>query len=508
MEGNRLGNRALDTIEKLGNKLPHPFMLFVYFIVAIILTSFIISFFDVAFQDPESGDMIEINNMLSADGIEYIFSSMLDNFTGFTPLGTVLSLMLGIGLAQKVGLMESFMKKTITNAPKQLVTYAVVFAGILGNLASDAAFVIIPPLAAMVFYSIGRHPVAGLAAGFAGVGAGFTANFLITGTDALLAGVSTEVAQTINEDLFVTPVDNYFFMVVSVFMLIFVAVWITEKVTVPRLGKYDPKYAEDGVLDQKVEEITPEINRGLRNALIAGALYIGVAALLILPPNAILRADDGSMVPSPFFDNIVPINLLFFLVVSITYGVTVKEITAARDVPEKMAAAMKDMSGFIVLIFAASQFIAYFDYTNIGAWIAVSGASALESMNFTGLPVIVLFILFTTMLNMFIFSGSAQWALMAPVFIPLFVYLNYDPAYIQLAYRIGDSSTNIITPMNPYVPMVLAFLKQYDTRAGFGTLFSIMIPYTIVILTLWIIMFVVWSLLGLPIGPGSGMHIQ
>lgn len=214
------------------------------------------------------------------------------------------------------------------------------------------------------------------------------------------------------------------------------------------------------------------------------------------------------MVPSPFFDNIVPINLLFFLVVSITYGVTVKEITAARDVPEKMAAAMKDMSGFIVLIFAASQFIAYFDYTNIGAWIAVSGASTLESMNFTGLPVIVLFILFTTMLNMFIFSGSAQWALMAPVFIPLFVYLNYDPAYIQLAYRIGDSSTNIITPMNPYVPMVLAFLKQYDTRAGFGTLFSIMIPYTIVILTLWIIMFVVWSLLGLPIGPGSGMHIQ
>lgn len=184
MEGNRLGNRTLDTIEKLGNKLPHPFMLFVYFIVAIILTSFIISFFDVAFQDPESGDMIEINNMLSADGIEYIFSSMLDNFTGFTPLGTVLSLMLGIGLAQKVGLMESFMKKTITNAPKQLVTYAVVFAGILGNLASDAAFVIIPPLAAMVFYSIGRHPVAGLAAGFAGVGAGFTANFLITGTDA------------------------------------------------------------------------------------------------------------------------------------------------------------------------------------------------------------------------------------------------------------------------------------------------------------------------------------
>ncbi len=499
--------KFLDLVERAGNKLPHPFMLFVYLALGVIGLSGIIGLFNVSFEHPGSGETVEIQSMLSAEGVEYIISSMLGNFTGFAPLGLVLVMMFGIGLAQKVGLIETFMKKTILNAPKKLVTYAIIATGIMGNLASDAAFVIVPPLAAMVFYALGRHPLAGMAAGFAGVGAGFTANVIITGTDALLSGISTEVATSINSEALVTPVDNWFFMIFSVLMLMFVGAWVTEKIIEPRLGKYDPSLGDGEVTKQQLEEITPEKNNGLRNAGIGGLVYLILVSFLIVPENAILRGEGGEIVPSPFLTNIVPIILFFFIVVSVAYGLTVKAIKSTRDVPEYMADAMKDMSGYIVLIFAASQFIAYFEWTNLGAFIAVSGAETLTNLNFTGLPVIVGFILLTAVLNMFIFSGSAQWALMAPIFIPMFMILDYNPAFVQLAYRIADSSTNIITPLNPYVPMVLAFMKRYDKGAGFGTLFAIMLPYALIFLVIWIVIFIIWTLIGLPIGPGVGLNI-
>ncbi|RNA68456.1 AbgT family transporter [Alteribacter keqinensis] len=499
-------SKFLDGVERVGNKLPHPFMLFVYLALGVIGLSWFISLFNISFEHPGTGETEQIQSMLSADGIEYILSSMLDNFTGFAPLGLVLVMMFGIGLAQKVGLIETFMKKTILNAPKSLITYAIIATGIMGNLASDAAFVIVPPLAAMVFYAIGRHPLAGIAAGFAGVGAGFTANVIITGTDALLAGISTEAARTINAEALITPVDNWYFMLFSVLMLMFVGAWITEKIIEPRLGKYDPSLGEDDVVGQKIEEITPEKNRGLRNAGIAGLIYTILVSLLIVPGDAILRGEGGTIVPSPFLTHIVPIILFFFIVVAIAYGLTVKIIKSTKDIPEFMADSMKDMSGYIVLIFAASQFIAYFEWTNLGAFIAVSGAETLTNLNFTGLPVIVGFIILAAVLNLFIFSGSAQWVLMAPIFIPMFMLLDYNPAFVQLAYRIADSSTNIITPLNPYVVMVLAFMKRYDKNAGFGTLITIMLPYSLIFLGIWIAIFIAWTLLGIPIGPGVGMN--
>ncbi|WP_444684486.1 AbgT family transporter [Alkalicoccus luteus] len=494
--------KFLDNVERLGNKLPHPFMLFIYLAAGVILLSWVLSALNLSVVHPQDGETVAIENMVSLEGLEFILSSMLDNFTGFAPLGLVLVMMFGIGLAQKVGLIETFMKRTILNAPAKLVTYVIIGTGVMGNLASDAAFVIIPPLAAMVFYSLGRHPLAGMAAGFAGVGAGFTANVLITGTDALLSGISTEVAQTVNEDLVVTVVDNYFFMAFSVLMLMIVGTWITERVVEPRLGKFNDKYADPDTVSQTAEQPTAQELKGLRNAGITAAVYIAIVAAGIVPPNGILRGEDGTVVPSIFLDNIIPIILFFFIVVAIAYGTTVKVLQSTADVPELMGKAMKDMSGFIVLIFAASQFIAYFEWTNLGTFIAVTSANGLEAINFTGMGLIVGFILLGAVLNLFIFSGSAQWALMAPIFIPMFYFLNYDPAFVQLAYRIADSSTNIITPMNPYVPMVLAFMKKYDNRAGFGTLFSIMLPYAMTFLFIWIAIFVVWNLIGLPIGPG------
>ncbi|MDQ0253117.1 aminobenzoyl-glutamate transport protein [Evansella vedderi] len=494
--------RFLDTVERIGNKLPHPFMLFVYLAAFVMVLSMIVSSFGVTVVHPGTQEEMAIKSLLTGEGLNYIISSMLSNFTGFAPLGLVLVMMLGIGLAQKVGLIQTFMRKAIINAPPKLVTYAVLFAGVIGNLASDAALIIVPPLAAMVFYGLGRHPLAGLAAGFAGAGAGFTANIFIAGTDALLSGISTEVAQTVQEGFVVTPVDNWFFMIFSVLMLMFVGAFVTEKIIEPKLGKYE------GNAEKRLEEITQTENRGLRNAMFAGLVYIGLVALVVLPSDAPLRGPDGGLVPSPFLSGIIPIILFFFITVAVAYGLTVGKIKGTADIPNYMSEAMKDMSGYIVLIFAASQFIAYFNWSNLGIWVAVNGAEFLQNANLTGVFVIVGFTLLTAIINLFIFSGSAQWALMAPIFIPMFMILDYNPAYVQLAYRIGDSATNIITPLNPYMLVVLAFMREYDKKAGFGTLFAIMLPYALFFLAFWIVIFVVWTFTGIPIGPGVEMKLN
>ncbi|MCP3740123.1 AbgT family transporter [Rossellomorea sp. BNER] len=491
--------RFLGGIEKVGNKLPDPFMLFVYLALFIVLFSWFIAGLDVTVEHPKTGEVLAIKSLVSGEGLQYILTSMLENFTGFKPLGLVLAMMLGIGLAEKVGLLETAIKKTVLNAPKGLVTYAVITVGIMGNLASDAAFVIIPPLAAMVFYTVGRHPLAGLAAGFSGVGAGFTANFIITGTDALLAGISTEAAKSF--DIAVTPVDNWYFMATSVVILTIVGGLITEKIIEPRLGKYE------GKVDKKLEEESPLEGKGLRNAILSGLAYLAVLFMVIFWPNSPLRNEDGGLIPSPLLSGIIPIILIFFVVMGVTYGVTVKKITSTRDIPKYMGEAMRDMSGYIVLIFAAAQFIAYFDWTNLGTWVAVSGANFLESINMTGLAAIVGFVLLTSLLNLLIFSGSALWALEAPIFIPMFATLGYNPAFIQAAYRIADSSTNIITPMNPYIIVILAFMKEYDKKAGLGTLISLMLPYAIAFLSVWIVLLLAFALLGIPFGPGVGVYL-
>ena len=493
--------RFLNAIERIGNKLPDPFFLFIYLALFVMVLSWIVYSMGVTVVHPGTGEELPIKSLISGEGLQYILGSMLTNFTGFAPLGLVLTMMLGIGLAEKVGLLETAIKKSILNAPKALVTYAVIFIGILGNLASDAAFVLIPPLAAMVFFTVGRHPLAGLAAGFAGVGAGFTANIFIAGTDALLAGISTEAAKSIDDTIIVTPVDNWYFMIASVFVLSIVGALITEKLIEPRLGTYT------GKVNKKMEETSPLEGKGLRNSLLAGIAYIGLVALVLFWPESPLRNAEGGIIPSPFLSGIIPIVLFFFLTVGTAYGVTVKKITSTKDIPKYMGEAMKDMSSYIVLIFAAAQFIAYFNWSNLGTWIAVNGAEFLTSMNLTGLPVVIGFTLLTGLLNLIIFSGSAQWALEAPIFIPMFMLLDYHPAFIQAAYRIADSSTNIITPLNPYILIVLAFMREYDKKAGLGTLIALMLPYSIIFLAVWIVLLLVFALTGIPFGPGINMYL-
>ncbi|HLQ96551.1 MAG TPA: AbgT family transporter [Pseudogracilibacillus sp.] len=497
----RLMSKILGKVEGVGNRLPDPFMLFVSLALLVVVFSAIVSAFDVSFTQPGEKEETAIKSLLSVDGIQYILTSMVDNFIGFKPLGIVLTIMLGIGLADKVGLVETFIKSTILRAPKILITYAVIFVGILGNLAADAAFVIVPPLAALVFYNVGRHPLAGLAAGFAGVGSGFTANVIVSNTDVVLSGLSAEVMDNLDTSATVTPVDNYYFMLASVVLLSVVGTIITEKIVEPRLGTYE------GESEREFEPVTKKEHRALLYAGFAGLTYIAVLLVGIFWPHSLLRGDSGEMVPSPFLDGIVPILMFFFLIIGITYGIAVKKIKSSKSIAGFMGEAMKDMSGFVVLIFAAAQFIAYFEWSNIGTWIAVSGASYLENIGITGIWTVIAFVLLTALLNLIIFSGSAQWGVEAPIFLKMFYFLDFHPAFIQVAYRIADSSTNVITPMNPYFIIVLAFVKEYDKKAGLGTLIALMLPYAIIFLFLWLLLLLAFVFFGIPFGPGIGVYL-
>lgn len=490
-------NKALNGIERLGNRLPDPFILFVGMAVLVMIASFIFSLFDASVVHPGTGETLEINNLLSGEGLKYIIESMITNFTGFAPLGIVLAMMLGIGLTEKVGLFDYAIKKTILKSPPALLTYSVAFVGIMGSIASDAAMLLIPPLAAMIFYRVGRHPLAGLAVGYASSGAGFTANLLIVGTDVLLSGISTEAAKIVDDSIVVTPVDNWYFNIVSVFVLTFVAGFITSKFIEPRLGKYSGDSVEF-----EMEEDDPRASKAFRNAIIAGIIYVGLVLLAIFWPESQLRNEEGKLIPSPFLTGIVPIILFMFLVVGVTYGVTIGKIKSGKEMAGYMAESMKDMSSYIVLIFAISQFIAYFGWSNIGTWIAVNGAEFLESVNFTGMGLIIGYIIFTALMNFLITSGSAKWALEAPIFVPLFMQLGYHPAFTQVAYRVADSSTNIVTPLMPYMVVVLTFMQKYDKKAGIGTLISLMLPFSICFLITWILLILLFFYAGIPFGPG------
>lgn len=490
--------KALDVIERVGNKLPDPFVLFIGLAFFMILLSFVFSLFGATVAHPGTGEELQIRNLLSGEGLQFILTSMLENFTGFAPLGLVLAMMLGIGLAEKVGLLDYAIRKTILKSPPFLLTYTVVFTGILGNLASDAAVVLVPPLGALVFYKVGRHPLAGLAAGFAGAGAGFTANLFIAGTDALLAGISTEAVAIIDDTITVTPVDNWYFNIVSVFLLTFVGGLLTSKFVEPRLGEYKGEAVEE----ENTEEL-PNAKKAFFAALITGVLYWAIIVVVIMLPNSPLRGEGGTLIPSPFIDGIVPLILIFFVLIGLAFGIVTGKIKSGKDVSRYMTESISDMAGYIVLVFAIAQFIAYFNWSNLGTWVAVNGAELLQEVEFTGFGLIIGYIIFTSLMNFLITSGSAKWAIEAPIFIPMFLQLGYDPAFTQVAYRIADSSVNIITPLFPYMVIILAFMQRYDKNASIGTYISLMLPYSIAFLVAWIILLAVFYFTGLPYGPGA-----
>lgn len=489
-------------VEKVGNKIPHSFILFTWLIAIIAVISFIANKTGLTVINPTDGSEVVAKNLLSGEGIVFALTTAVKNFTGFAPLGLVLTMTLGIGLAEKVGLMSSFMRKTILGSSPALITFMIALIGINGNIASDAAIVIIPAIAAMIFLSLGRNPLAGIALGYAATTAGFSANFFIAGTDGLLAGITNEASKIVGaSEIPITA--NWYFMIASTIVLSIVCTFVSEKIIEPRLGEYK------GRKEFVHEEVSTLENKGLKAAGIGLLIYIITIVALAFPKTSFLRnAETGSLIDkSPLLAGIIPLLLILFLVTSIPYGKVTGKIKSSADVPKFMTSAIMDMAPFIVLAFIIGQFIAYFNWTNLGLILAVSGANLLETTGFTGVPLFAGFILLCAFVNLFIGSGSAKWAILAPIFVPMLALLNYSPALTQMLYRIGDSTTNVISPLFPYFPIVLAMVVDYDEDAGVGTLLSLMIPYSMISLAVWMVLGIAWFLLGLPLGPGGALFI-
>ncbi|KZX81698.1 aminobenzoyl-glutamate transporter [Oleiphilus sp. HI0009] len=513
--------RFLDTVEFLGNLLPHPVILFAILCALVIVISGVAGYFELAVVDPRPegsrgrspSGMIEVVSLFNIEGLQQILTQLVKNFTGFTPLGTVLVALLGVGIAERSGVISAAMRNLVMGAPKKLVTFAVVLAGIVSNTAAELGYVVLIPLSAMIFASLGRHPLAGLAAAFAGVSGGYSANLLIGTVDPLLSGISEKAAQLIDPSYTVGAEANWYFMMASTVVISILGMLITEYIVEPQLGLYN----KDDASPEHVEELEQEMNshavtdierKGLRVVGIYTLIFAGVLASTIVPENGILRhPETGLVAGSPFLKSILAFIFIYFALAGLVYGKVVKSITNSTDVVHAMNHAMNTMGAYIVLVFFAAQFVAFFKWTNLGAILAVLGAQTLESLGLTGPILFFFFIGVCGLINLSLGSASAQWAVTAPIFIPMLMLVGYSPEVIQAAYRIGDSTTNIITPMMSYFGLILAVAEKYKKDLGIGTLISMMLPYSVVFITAWSLFFYFWVfIMGFPVGPGAPIY--
>ncbi|WP_434927541.1 AbgT family transporter [Shewanella sp. HL-SH2] len=507
--------RFLNIVERLGNLLPHPITLFAMFCVAVVMISGIAGYFELSVVDPRpegtSGrspdGLIHVVSLLSAEGLQRIVSGLVTNFTGFTPLGTVLVALLGVGIAERSGLLSAAMRLLVMGSSKRLVTYTIVFAGIISNTAAELGYVVLIPMAAMIFHSLGRHPLAGLAAAFAGVSGGYSANLLLGTVDPLLSGITEAAAQMIDPEYTVGPEVNWYFMFASTFLITLLGGLVTEKIVEPKLGKYDPSEAGD-LDDQPMENVSDIEKRGLKMAAFAAVAFSALLALTIIPENGPLRhPETGLVAGSPFLKGIVAFIFIGFAIPGLVYGKVVGTMKKDVDVINAMSHSMSTMGMYIVLVFFAAQFVAFFNWTNLGAVLAVGGAQALNTIGLTGPLVFVLFIMLCGVINLMLGSASAQWAVTAPIFVPMLMLVGYAPETIQAAYRIGDSVTNLITPMMSYFGLILAVACRYKKDLGIGTLIATMLPYSIVFFIGWTMFFFLWVfVLGIPVGPNAATY--
>lgn len=508
--------RFLNVVERLGNLLPHPITLFALFCLAVIVISGIAGYFGMTVVDPRpmgsSGrspdGLIHVVSLMNAEGLRMIVSHLVTNFTGFTPLGTVLVALLGVGIAERSGLLSAAMRSLVMGASKRLVTLTIVFAGIVSNTAAELGYVVLIPMAAMIFHSLGRHPLAGLAAAFAGVSGGYSANLLLGTVDPLLSGITEAAAQMIDPQYTVGPEVNWYFMFASTFLITILGAIVTEKVVEPKLGKYQDSDASEDLSLQQMDKISTIEKRGLAWAGLSMLLLSVLLALTVVPENGPLRDPaTGLVAGSPFLKGIVAFIFICFAIPGLVYGKVVGSMKNDKDVINAMSHSMSTMGMYIVLVFFASQFVAFFKWTNLGAVLAVAGADALNAIGLTGPLVFVLFIMLCGVINLMLGSASAQWAVTAPIFVPMLMLVGYAPETIQAAYRIGDSVTNLITPMMSYFGLILAVASRYQKHLGIGTLIATMLPYTIVFFIGWTAFFFIWVFgLGLPVGPGAATY--
>lgn len=542
--GGKAGESAggfLGLIEKIGNKLPNPFWLFVILAGLVAITSWIGSTIGMTATQPDSGDTVEVENLLTTEGIQRMVTDAVENFTSFPPLGVILTVMLGVAVAEHSGLLSALVRSMVAKVGPKVLTFTLALAGVTGSVASDAVYVILIPLGAMSFHALGRSPIVGAMVAFAASSAGFNSSLILNITDLLLAGISTPAAQLVDENYDVSPLANIFFVIPSAVVLALIITAVTELFVNKRahdLVDHDEiDYSEvsfdnaaggnaagggdtsdnGGTSDDDDNDTSSGDARdqltlaahekaGLRATGIALLVMLAAYFALLFIPGSPLAGPDGETMDSPLIRSIaVPIAGVFFLC-GIVYSLVSKSITSSGDIPEFMAAGLKTMLPMIVLFFAVAQFLAWFEWSNLGVWTAITGS---ELLNRADLPPFLLFagvVILVALLNLFITSGSAQWALMAPVIVPMLMYVGISPEVSQMLFRIGDSPTNIITPMSPYFALALTFLQRYYKRSGVGTLMSLALPYSISMLVGWFAFFLIWYFVGIPLGPGSPME--
>ena len=502
---------SLDRIERVGNRLPDPLSLFAILIGITIAVSWIASAAGVAAVHPGTGDTVSAVSLLDGAQIRRIFVEMPQTFAAFPPLGMVLVIMLGIGVAERSGLIAAALRGFVQSVPRSLLSGSVVFAGMMSSLAVDAGYVVLIPLGAVIFHSVGRHPIAGLAAAFAGVSGGFSANLLVTSLDPLLAGFTEPAAQILDPAYSVLPTANYYLMIALVPVFTVLGAFVTDRILEPRLGVWDQAEAGDEFFSEEEDQGTGSLSALERKGMIRAGLTVLAFALvvtwMVVPEGAPLRNPDGGefLVQriDPFLRSMVAIMTIAFFLPGLVYGVTTGTVRSDKDVARMSAEAMSSMGVYIVLAFAAAHLVAFFGWSNLGLITAISGAGFLQSIGFTGIPLLVGFVVVSATINLFIGSASAKWAIMAPVFVPMFMLLGYSPELTQAAYRIGDSVTNILTPLLPDFPLVIVFAKKYQKDIGIGTLVASMLPYSVAFGIGGLLVLIGWVVLGLPLGPGS-----
>ena len=458
-------DKLIDGIEKVCNKLPPPAILFCWLFLITAIIGCIFSVMGVALTNPASGEVVTSANLFSKDGVDWILGNMVKNFTGFAPLGLVITMTLGIGLCEESGMLISMLNSSLKNVPAAMIPYVIAFVGTVGNIASDTAMVVIPPMAAIVYMGVGKHPVVGMMVGYAGAQAGFTANLMVAGTDTLLQGLTNDAIKAFIPDTTfqVDPTCNWFFMIFSTFLCAAVIGFCSVHMIEPRFGKYE------GAGEAKLEEVTPQQKKGLNAAGLTAIIYIIIIAIGFF--TGLLSGENGAFIGSPLLKGLIPIL-------------------------------------FVLFCFFCGQFQGLFNWTKLGTLLAIAGADGLEAAGFTGIPLCVAFILLCSFVNIFVSSGSAKWAIFAPIFVPMFMLLGYHPGFTQLLYRIGDSPFNCWTPMSAYIWMILSVAQtKYVPDLKIGTLISNMIPMSIVLQIAWIIVVVIWMSIGLPFGPGVGVAL-
>jgi aminobenzoyl-glutamate transport protein len=498
---------TLRWIEVLGNKLPHPFWIFLWICLLIVILSGITAMLGVNATDPATGDIVRAKNLLSGEGLRRFIEEMVVNFAHFAPFGLVLVMLMGVSVAERSGLLTVVLRTIAFSVPRRIVLPVIFIIGACGNIGSDAGIVIVPPVAALIFAQMGLNPIAGLIAGYAGATAGFTANFFIAGTDVLLAGISSEITGMMADSREVSATANWYFMIASTLFLGFGGAFVARKYTIPACSRFE--YRIEDPAGGESRQLTGLEKKGLRKAGIALLLYCLVIFLLVAPAGAPLRNQEtGGIVPSPFLRGLIPVLFFFFAIPGYFYGKTTGVIKKPDDVLKQMEHGMKELSGYIVLMLIVAQFINLFSWSNLDTILAITGAEFLQATGLTGPVMFIIFMVLVAVLNIFMGSGSAKWAIFAPIFIPMLAQIGYSPAFVQLMYRVGDSITNCVTPLYVYFPLLLGWVQKYNNRIGIGTIVSLLVPYAVILFAMWVALLFIWYGLNLPIGVGETIHIN